>query len=72
MDLEVAIFSAWETDDPLVIATIFNELERGRSRRVSMFRMLKLNVFGEEEGRRWRFKGSHITREGNNTAAPLL
>ena len=74
-DFELA-FSARETAVPLVVANIFNGLERGESRiRVSMFRILKgwkevkeVTEEEEEKGRRWRFKSSDITREGNNTA----
>ena len=59
MELELGAFTV-----PLVTASISTELERGGSRRVSMFRMLKVikeaKVFGEEEWR--RFKRLHITR----------
>ena len=73
-DFELA-FSARETVVPFVVVNIFSGLERGESRiRVSMLRMLKGQKEAneeeeeEEEGRRWRFKSSDITREGNNTA----
>ena len=68
IDLELVVV-AWETVVPLVIATIFKELEKGGRKRTSMFRMLKghAQAKGEEEGRRWRLKSSRITGEGNNT-----
>ena len=68
IDLELVVV-AWETVVPLVIATIFKELEKGGRKRTSMFRMLKghAQAKGEKEGRRWRLKSSRITGEGNNT-----
>ena len=72
LELVEVAFSPRETVVPLVIASIFNELDRGKSRRrVSMSRMFKgqkEDEEEEEEGRRWRFKSRHITGEGNNTA----